>query len=183
MKLKKKIDRGFELLATGIRKLTAVILMVMVVTVTIQIISRPLKLHISWTEEVANYSLIWLTYLGSIVCVIKGQHLCVDLLLARYKPNQRRVAQVFIDLVIAVFCGIMLVFGIKLCQSPIIINGRTPALGMSRVFIYLSLPISMFFSELFILYDLIVSTIDLMTGGKLVSDAEIEAKSSDYEAK
>ena len=181
MKLKKKIDRVFELFALGLRKITAVILAVMIVTVAIQIISRPLNIYTPWTEEVANYSLIWMTYLGSIICVIKGQHLCVDLFLARYKPIQRRVAHVFIDLVITIFCAIMFVFGTKLCMSPIIINGRTPALEMSRLYIYLSLPISMGFSLIYIGYDLIVSVIDLFTGGKLITDEEIEEKTTNYE--
>ena len=181
MKLKKKLDRFFELLAAGIRKITAVILLVMVVSVTLQIISRPLNLHIAWTEEVSTYSLIWMTYLGGIVCVIKGQHLCVDLFLARYTPRQRRVAHVFINLVITIFCALMFAFGAKLCMSPIIINGRTPALGMSRLYIYLSLPISMGCSLIYIAYDLIVSVIDLFTGGKLITDEEIEEKTTNYE--
>lgn len=181
--LKKKIDNGFLFFAHGIRKLTAVILMVMLVAVTIQVFGRLLKLTTPWTEEVATYSLIWLTYLGSIICVIKGEHLCVDLFLARYKPAQRRVAQVFIDLVITTFCAIMFIFGVQLCMNPVIITGRTPALNISRVYIYLSLPISMGFSLLYIVYDLIVSVIDLATGGKLVSDEELEAKVADYEAK
>lgn len=181
MRIKNALDRAFALFAAGIRKITAVILMVMVVSVALQIISRPLKLNISWTEEVSTYSLIWMTYLGGIVCVIKGQHLCVDLFLARYTPRQRRIAHVFIDLVITIFCAIMFVFGTKLCMSPIIINGRTPALGMSRLYIYLSLPISMGFSLLYITYDLIVSIIDLFTGGKLITDEEIEEKTTNYE--
>ena len=181
MKIKNAFDRAFALLAVGIRKITAVILMVMIVSVTLQIISRPLKLNISWTEEVSTYSLIWMTYLGGIVCVIKGQHLCVDLFLARYTPRQRRVAHVFINLVITIFCALMFAFGAKLCMSPIIINGRTPALGMSRLYIYLSLPISMGCSLIYIAYDLIVSVIDLFTGGKLITDEEIEEKTTNYE--
>ena len=155
--------------------------MVMVVTVTIQILSRPLHLKVNWTEEVSTYSLIWLTYLGGIVCVIRGQHLCVDLFLARYNPTQRRVAHVFITLVITVFCAILFVFGVKLCMSPIIQNGRTAALGISRLWIYLSLPISMGFSLLYSVYELIVSAVDLVTGGKLISNEELEEMTSNYE--
>lgn len=183
MELKKKIDKAFLLFAHGIRKVTAVILLVMLVTVSIQIFGRFLKLKTPWTEEVATYSLIWLTYLGSIICVIKGEHLCVDLFLARYTPMQRRIAQIFIDVVITIFCAVLFVCGVRLCASPIILNGRTPALGISRTWIYLSLPISMGFSLLYVVYDLIVSVIDLATGGKLISDEELEAKSADYEAK
>ena len=181
MKIKNAVDRAFTVLAAGIRKITAVVLMVMIVSVTLQILSRPLNLNIPWTEEVSTYSLIWMTYLGGIVCVIKGQHLCVDLFLARYTPRQRRVAHVFIDFVITIFCALMFVFGTKLCMSPIIINGRTAALGISRLYIYLSLPVSMGFSLIYIAYDLIVSVIDLFTGGKLITDEEIEEKTTNYE--
>lgn len=178
---KHRMDAVFEKISFVQRKITAAILLCMIVVVTIQIVARPMRISIRWTEEVATYLLIWMTYLGSIGCVIKGEHLAVDLLLARYTPPQRRYVRIFVDVIIAIFCGIMLVFGIKLCTNPVIIHGNTPALGISRVWIYASLPISMAFSLFFILYDLIIAVTDLVTGGVLFAGEEVEK--NDYEMK
>ena len=96
----------------------------------------------------------------------------MDLFLLRYSPKQRRIANLFIDLVILIFCAILLVFGLQLCQSPIIINGRTPALAVSRVWIYASLPIAMCFNTLFAGYRSIVAAANLATGGRLEAETE-----------
>lgn len=172
MKLKKSIDRGFYILSRASQKVCACLLLVMIVVVTLQVVGRIFLFKLPWTEEVGTYSLIWMTFIGSIAVLIRGEHLTVDLFLLRYTPKQRRVARIVIDLVLVLFCGLLAIFGTKLCQSPIIINGRTPALAISRIWIYLSLPISMAFNTIFSVYSLIIGVIDLVTGGKLTEEKE-----------
>lgn len=167
MRLRKTLDRFFELITKVAKKIAASLMLVMICVVSIQVMGRIFSFKLPWTEEVATYSLIWMTYIGSIAVLIKGEHLTVDLFLVRYRPAQRRVARVVIDLAIVAFCGILFVFGVKLCCNPIVLNGRTPALAISRLWIYLSLPISMFFTELYSIYDLVISCADLFSGGKV----------------
>ena len=152
MKLKKSIDRGFYLISRGAQKVCSCLLLLMIFVVSLQVIGRIFLFKLPWTEEVGTYSLIWMTFIGSIAVLIRGEHLTVDLFLLRYSPVQRRIARIVIDLVLLSFCGLLLIFGTKLCCSPIILNGRTPALAISRVWIYLSLPISMLFNTIFSLY-------------------------------
>ena len=134
------------------------------------------------------YSLIWMTYIASIAVIIKGEHLTVDLFLSRYTPAQRRVVRVFVDVLLIIFCGMLMIFGFQLCQSPIIINGRTPALQMSRLYVYLSVPVAMTFSTLYTIYDLIVAIADIVFKGALTDEenrrkAEAEAKFAAERAK
>ena len=129
-----------------------------------------LEFRVPVTEEIGTYSLIWMTYIASIAVIIKGEHLTVDLFLNRYKPGQRRVVRVFIDVLLIVFCGMLMLFGFQLCQNPIIINGRTPALQMSRLYVYLSVPIAMTFATLFAVYDLIVAVADIAFKGGLTEE-------------
>ena len=172
MKVKEKIDHAFMLVAKLCQKFCACLLLVMIVDVSIQVVGRVFLFKLPRTEEVATYSLIWMTFIGSIAVLIKGEHLTVDLFLLRYSPKQRRIANLFIDLVILIFCAILLIFGLQLCQSPIIINGRTPALAVSRVWIYASLPIAMFFNTIFAGYRSIVAAANLATGGRLEAETE-----------
>lgn len=170
MLIKTKIDHFFDLTAKIVKKIAACLMLLMICVVSLQVIGRVFSFKLPWTEEVATYSLIWMTYIGSIAVLIKGEHLTVDLFLVRYKATQRRVARICIDVVIAAFCGILMVFGIKLCCNPIVINGRTPALAISRLWIYLSLPISMTASELYAIYDLVIACVDFSMGGKLTEN-------------
>ena len=156
--------------STAAKFFSACLLIVMICAVSVQVVGRVLEFRVPVTEEIGTYSLIWMTYIASIAVIIKGEHLSVDLFLNRYKPGQRRVVRVFIDVLLIVFCGMLMLFGFQLCQNPIIINGRTPALQMSRLYVYLSVPIAMTFATLFAVYDLIVAVADIAFKGGLTEE-------------
>lgn len=170
MKGKDRIDSLFEWIATAAKFISACFLIVMIGAVSVQVVGRVFHFKVPVTEEIGTYSLIWMTYIASIAVIIKGEHLTVDLFLNRYKPAQRRAVRVFVDVLLIIFCGMLMVFGFQLCQSPIIINGRTPALQMSRLYVYLSVPIAMTFATLFTAYDLIVAIADIAFKGALTDE-------------
>ena len=170
LKVKDRADALFAAAATGAKFISACFLLVMIGAVSIQVAGRVFHFKVPVTEEIGTYSLIWMTYISSIAVIIKGEHLTVDLFLNRYRPAQRRAVRVLVDVSILIFCGMLMVFGFQLCRSPIIINGRTPALQMSRLYVYLSVPIAMTFSTLFILYDLAVAIADIVFKGGLTDE-------------
>jgi len=188
LKAKDRVDTLFAALATVAKFVCACLLIVMICAVSVQVVGRICHFKIPVTEEIGTYSLIWMTYIASIAVIIKGEHLTVDLFLSRYKPAQRRVVRVFVDVLLLIFCGMLMVFGFQLCRSPIIINGRTPALQMSRLYVYLSVPIAMTFNSVFVLYDLIVGIADICFKGGLTDvenrrKAEEEAKHAEERAR
>ena len=170
MKFKDCADTIFDWISTAAKFFSACLLIVMICAVSVQVVGRVLEFRVPVTEEIGTYSLIWMTYIASIAVIIKGEHLTVDLFLNRYKPGQRRVVRVFIDVLLIVFCGMLMLFGFQLCQNPIIINGRIPALQMSRLYVYLSVPIAMTFATLFAVYDLIVAVADIAFKGGLTEE-------------
>lgn len=170
LKFKDRMDAVFNWIATASKVIAACLLLVMICAVSVQVVGRVCHFKVPVTEEIGTYSLIWMTYVASIAVIIKGEHLTVDLFLNRYKPGQRRVVRVFIDVLLVIFCGMLMIFGFQLCQSPIIINGRTPALQMSRLYVYLSVPIAMTFGTVFSLYDLIVGLADIAFKGGLTDE-------------
>ncbi len=188
LKTKDSIDKIFAVITKIAQVIAAIFLCIMIVDVTIQVVGRICHFSIPVTEEIGTYSLIWMTYIASIAVTIRGEHLTVDLLLNRYKPSQRRIVRLIIDLMILIFCGMLMIFGFQLCDNPIIINGRTPALQMSRLFVYMSVPIAMTFNTLFMLYDLVVAVADIRFKGGLTDvenqrKAEEEAKHAEERAR
>lgn len=188
LKTKDSIDKIFAVITKIAQVIAAIFLCIMIVDVSVQVVGRVCHFSIPVTEEIGTYSLIWMTYIASIAVTIRGEHLTVDLLLNRYKPSQRRAVRVIIDLMILIFCGMLMIFGFQLCGNPIIINGRTPALQMSRLFVYMSVPIAMTFNTLFMLYDLVVAVADIRFRGGLTDvenqrKAEEEAKHAEERAR
>lgn len=175
LKIKDCVDKFFAAVALCAKFISACFLLIMIVAVSVQVLGRIFHFKIPVTEEIGTYSLIWMTYIASIAVIIKGEHLTVDLFLNRYKPATRRVVRLVVDISILIFCSLLMVFGYQLCQSPIIINGRTPALQMSRLYVYLSVPIAMTFTSAYVLYDIFVAVGDIVFKGAL-TDVENERK-------
>lgn len=181
LKAKERIDKFFAVVAKAAQVVAACFLCIMILAVSVQVVGRVCHFKIPVTEEIGTYSLIWMTYIASIAVIIKGEHLTVDLFLNRYKPATRRIVRLFVDVLVLIFCGMLMKFGYQLCQSPIILNGRTPALQMSRLYVYLSVPVAMTFSTAFVLYDIVVAIADIVFKGGLtdVENARKAAKEAE----
>jgi len=180
VKIKNTVDKIFGGVVKGSQIVAACFLIVMIIAVTVQVIGRVCHFKVPVTEEIGTYSLIWMTYTASIAVTAKGEHLTVDLFLNRYNDKTRRVMRILIDAMIMIFCGMLMVFGFMLVGNKIIVNGRTPALQISRVWVYLSVPIAMTFNTVYTLYDLIVAIYDFVSGGKVT--AIENAKKAEAEA-
>ena len=180
MKIKNTVDRIFGGIVKASQVVAACFLIVMIIAVTVQVIGRVCHFKVPVTEEIGTYSLIWMTYTASIAVTAKGEHLTVDLFLNRYNDKTRRLMRILIDAMIMIFCGMLMVFGFMLVGNKIIVNGRTPALQISRVWVYLSVPIAMTFNTVYTLYDLIVAIYDFVSGGKVT--AIENAKKAEAEA-
>src|SRR5690625_7371378 len=61
-------------------RLSALFLIVFVLTVSIQVLGRNFGFYIPWTEEVSNYSFIWMVFMGGAVLVNKDEHFRVAVL-------------------------------------------------------------------------------------------------------
>ncbi|WP_439580222.1 TRAP transporter small permease [Elioraea sp.] len=73
--------RVTDFYAALLRLLLALSLLILVLPVTMQVISRfmPFIPHYIWTEEMARFLLVWMIMLGSVVGVREAGHFVVDL--------------------------------------------------------------------------------------------------------
>lgn len=76
--------------------------------VFLQFFSRyVLNASIGWTEEIARYLLIVLTFTGSLICLRKRSHIHLEIVLDRVSEKTARVLRLIGDLVtLAFFCGL-----------------------------------------------------------------------------
>lgn len=172
---KGRMDKIFGAIIHVAQIIAACFLSIMIIDVSIQVVGRICHFSIPVTEEIATYSLIWMTYIASIAVTAKGEHLTVDVLLNRYSPAAKRVVRLIVDLMILVFCALLVIFGIQILGKPVIVSSRTPALQISRVWIYISVPLTMAFNTLYMIYESICAAVDLGSKGYLTKIAEGEA--------
>jgi TRAP-type C4-dicarboxylate transport system permease small subunit len=156
--IKKGIDRFFHIIAEISGNLTVMFMFVLIATVAIQILAREL-VHAAtpWSEELARYMMIWICFIGSVRVLIRHDHMIVDFLSSKYRGLTRKYLNLLIYLIELIFFAFLLLFGWKLCQTPVVLNARTSALHISRLFVYGCMPISMLFNTLYSLYAVILT--------------------------
>ena len=60
-----------------------------------------------WTEEIARYLLIGVTFIGSVLAMRKGTHIAVEVAFKYLKPTARHRLLVAVDATVAAFCALM----------------------------------------------------------------------------
>ena len=103
----------------------------------------------TWYDEIARLLFVWIVFLGAAVGVRRTAHFRLHLLVDRFPPGVRRVADVFGVLVLIGFGLVLIQQGWKLVELGQF--QRTPVMGLSKQYIYLSVPAG---GALIILYSL-----------------------------
>jgi TRAP-type transport system small permease protein len=92
-----------------------------------------------WVEELTQYQMIWVTYLGAGLALREGRHVAVDTLQDLLPAHARHLLRQFIALAIAAFLLALCVLGV---QIAIFTWGQeTPVLGVPAGLPYLAIPV------------------------------------------
>lgn len=117
---------------------------ILVIDVLWQVASRyVMKSPSSFTDELAGFLLIWVGLLGATYVAGKREHLAIDLLLQRSKPERKRKLEMIISVIIILFAVMVLIIGgTWLVYTRFYLSVKSAALGIPLGFVYLVLPIS-----------------------------------------
>ena len=121
--------------------LLAILLGSLVLIMFIQVFFRyVLNNSLSWSEELAKYLFVWMTFLGAALCLRDKAHIGVDYFVSLLPGHFRHAVERFNLLVITVFSGVVAVTGFAWVVR--IRGTETPALGwpLNTVF-YGALPV------------------------------------------
>jgi len=103
----------------------------------------------TWYDEIARLLFVWIVFLGAAVGVRRSAHFRLHLLVDRFSPGLRRAAHVVGVLVVMGFGLLLIQQGWKLVELGQF--QRTPVMGLSKQYVYLSVPVG---GALIILYSL-----------------------------
>lgn len=103
----------------------------------------------TWYDEIARLLFVWIVFLGAAVGVRRAAHFRLHLLVDRLSPAARRVAHVVGVLVLMGFGLLLIQQGWKLVELGQF--QRTPVMGLSKQYVYASVPAG---GALIILYSL-----------------------------
>ena len=92
----------------------------------------------TWYDEIARLLFVWIIFLGAAVGVRRATHFRLHLVVDRFSPGARRVAHVLGVLILMGFGLLLIQQGWKLVELGQF--QRTPVMGLSKQYVYLSVP-------------------------------------------
>jgi TRAP-type C4-dicarboxylate transport system permease small subunit len=89
-----------------------------------------------WVEEIGEYALAWLTFIGAALGIRRGTHFAVHIVVERFPPRLRRAVVAGHDVLLSGFGALVAVFGWQVSE----LNSQSfsPALGLNLRWLYLS---------------------------------------------
>lgn len=140
--------------------LLAIVLFVgMLGLVLAQVVMRKFFAPLVWSEELARYVFIWVSFLGWVIASRKRSHVHVATVVQRLPRRWRIALGCFSDLTAVVLAGIFVWYGIKLVQNNL--DVETVTLFFNYALVYAIVP----FSGIVIAITAISSARDRLRGG------------------
>ena len=96
----RKLIQGME---KFLDNFTVLLLLVMVVLVALQVIFRFVGFAAPWTEEMARFTFVYITFFGSVLALKEGSHIVIEILVNRLPQGLRRVFGIVFNALIAGF--------------------------------------------------------------------------------
>jgi len=129
----------------GINKVTKYMtsgfLIVMVVIIFLQIVSRiVIQSSFSWTEELARFLMIWLTFLGAAFSFQHGAHIGISMLTDKLPKKVSAIITLLVGILCSVLFVILTVKGFELVGKSA--NQTSPAMRIPMSYVYSVIPIS-----------------------------------------
>lgn len=140
----KTTDRIFDKACRIMEIILVAIFGLLVIDVLGQVFSRYiLNKSFAFTEELARFSLIWMSILGAAYLNAKRQHLSMDFLYQKFSPSNRKKTLYFIELCVFLFALIVMVIGgFNLVITTLRLGQLSGTLRIPLGYIYAILPAS-----------------------------------------
>lgn len=139
-----------------VEKLLAIILCtVMLISLSAGVFYRyVLSAPLTWSDETAIFSLVWLTFIGGSMSIKQQNSAAVTIFMDRFSGKARMILLGISFLVVLLFVGYIFYQSVIWLSGPTIMMQYSNSMRMPMIFAYLSVPVSFFF--------LIVHSLDLI---------------------
>ncbi len=126
----------------------------MVLVCFAQVCTRMAKSPLSWSEELARYLAVWLTFLGAAYALRKRSLATVEILYIKLHGVSQKTLYAVISVIVFIFCYVMVRYGLNFAMK--FMSQTSPAMQIPKGLVYVSAPVSgflMFFYQLELLID------------------------------
>lgn len=134
------LERFDRLYVAANRALVGALMIVMFALVFTNVVTRyGFGFSLAWSEEVARFVMIWVTFLGAGLALREGRHVAIEILQDRLPARARRRLRLGLALVILAFLVFLAVLGARFVAFGW--DKTMMATQMSRGIPYLAIPL------------------------------------------
>jgi TRAP-type C4-dicarboxylate transport system permease small subunit len=139
-----KLGRGLRTAERALVRVNQALIVVMMMTmatlVFANVVSRYLFAHsLNWSEEIARYMMIWITYLGAGLAMRGGQHVAIEFGQSALPKPFHPWIRGLVAATILLFLGVLTVAGVQFTEFAW--RQRSPVMQWPMGAVYLAIPI------------------------------------------
>lgn len=116
------------------------LLLAMLASVFLGVVFRAMNAPLTWTDEMAQYLLVWTGFTGWIIAGNRGSHIRITVVLDRLTGAWRQGAEVFIQLLVALLGVVLLTQSSGLIMRNL--DVEWVSLPLSQALVYIPIPIA-----------------------------------------
>jgi TRAP-type C4-dicarboxylate transport system permease small subunit len=109
--------------------------------VTAQIATRLLGIPLPWSEELARYSFLWLTWVGAAFATKEKKHIAIDLVVNKMPPGSRKICSVLTTVIWFAFLIFMIITSSQVLSGVIEGGARGTGSGIPMAVPYASVTV------------------------------------------
>ncbi len=126
----------------ALRAAAFLLLMALLACVVLGVVSRQLGAPVPWTDEAAQYLLVWAGFVGWILAARRRSHIRIDVLIDWLPGATRRAAEVVIQLCVVALAVAMMWYGPVLIERNLDVTWIS--VPLSAAILYIPVPIAGF---------------------------------------
>ncbi|MCA0450976.1 MAG: TRAP transporter small permease [Proteobacteria bacterium] len=126
----------------ALRAAAFLLLMALLACVVLGVVSRQLGAPIPWTDEAAQYLLVWTGFVGWILAARRRSHIRIDVFIDWLPGATRRAAEVVIQLCVVALTAAMVWYGPVLIERNLDVTWIS--VPLSAAILYIPVPIAGF---------------------------------------
>lgn len=133
--LLQRIEQGIDVVT---RPVVFLAMAALIGVITLQIISRVFFSAVGWTEEVARFLLVWITFLAATLAYRRRRHIAVTFVVDALPPRIRQASRLLATLVVLAFMISLIVIGSRYMQVQSF--QKSASLRLSMTWVYAVMP-------------------------------------------
>ena len=142
------------LLRRSVEYLCAGLLFVIVAVVFMNVVGRYfLHAPLRWSDEVAQFLFLWLSYLGALAALMGGSHYSFPNLIDLLPARLRFAAKTVSDLIVLAMLAVLVWCGTRLVD--LLHHQRSPAIDLPVYYVYAALPLVSFLMALVVAFQVV----------------------------